>query len=68
MSPWIWTILFVLSGLVFAVLELFLPTGGVLAFFSLAAFCTAVVFAFHQGMEFGLTFLGILMIGLPVLV
>jgi membrane-bound serine protease (ClpP class) len=67
-SPWIWTIIFVFSGLLFAVLELFLPSGGILAFFSLAAFCASVVFAFHQGMEFGLAFLGILMIGLPVLV
>ncbi|MCL2306296.1 MAG: hypothetical protein FWC43_13205 [Planctomycetaceae bacterium] len=68
MSPWIWTVLFVFSGLLFAVLELFLPSGGLLAFFSLASFCAAVVFAFHQGMEFGLAFLGILMIGIPVLV
>jgi len=67
-SPWIWTIIFVFSGLLFAVLELFLPSGGILAFFSLAAFCAAVVFAFHQGMEFGLAFLGILLIGIPVLV
>ena len=68
MSPWVWTIIFVFGGLLFAVLELFLPSGGILAFFSLAAFCAAVVFAFHQGIEFGLAFLGILMIGLPVLV
>ena len=68
MSPWVWTIIFVFGGLLFAVLELFLPSGGILAFFSLAAFCAAVVFAFHQGMEFGLAFLGILLIGIPVLV
>ena len=68
MSPWVWTIVFVFGGLLFAVLELFLPSGGVLAFFSLAAFCAAVVFAFHQGIEFGLAFLGILLIGIPVLV
>ena len=68
MSPWTWTIIFVFSGLLFAVLELFLPSGGLLAFFSLASFSAAVVFAFHQGMEFGLAFLGILLIGLPVLV
>ena len=67
-SPWVWTIIFVFGGLLFAVLELFLPTGGILAFFSLAAFCTAIVFAFHQGVEFGLAFLGILLIGIPVLV
>jgi len=67
-SPWVWTIIFVFGGLLFAVLELFLPTGGILAFFSLAAFCAAVIFAFHQGMEFGLAFLGLLMIGIPVLV
>ena len=68
MSPWVWTIIFVFGGLLFAVLELFLPSGGILAFFSLAAFCAAVVFAFHQGMEFGLAFLGLLLIGIPVLV
>jgi len=68
MSPWVWTIIFVFGGLLFAVLELFLPTGGILAFFSLAAFCASVVFAFHQGIEFGLAFLGILLIGIPVLV
>ncbi len=68
MSPWVWTIIFLFSGLLFAVLELFLPSGGILAFFSFAAFCASVVFAFHQGMEFGLGFLGLLLIGLPVLV
>jgi len=68
MSPWIWTIIFVFCGLLFAVLELFLPSGGILAFFALAAFCASVVFAFHQGMEFGLVFLGILIVGIPVLV
>ncbi len=68
MSPWVWTIIFLMSGLLFAVLELFLPSGGLLAFFSFASFCASVVFAFHQGMEFGLSFLGLLLIGLPVLV
>lgn len=68
MEPWIWTIIFVLLGLVLAILELFLPSGGVLAFFSFAAFCTSLIFAFHQSLEFGIGFTGLLMVGLPILV
>ena len=68
MSPWVWTVVFLFSGILFAILELFLPSGGILAFFSFAAFCAGVVFAFHQSMEFGLAFLGFLLVGLPVLV
>ncbi len=68
MDPWIWTIIFLFAGLLFAVLELFLPSGGILAFFSFVAFCASVVFAFQQSVVFGIVFSVILLLGLPILV
>jgi len=68
MDPWIWTIVFLLAGLLFAVLELFLPSGGILAFFSFASFCASVIFSFHQGVGFGLVYTVILLVGIPILV
>lgn len=68
MEPWIWSLLLLLAGILFAVLELFLPSGGILAFFSFAAFCVSLIFSFHQGLGYGLAYSGVLMIGIPVLV
>lgn len=68
MDPWIWTCILIMLGIVFAVLELLVPSGGLLAFFSFASFCASVVFAFHQGMVFGIAFLVVLLIGLPILI
>lgn len=68
MDPWIWTCILLMIGIMFAVLELFVPSGGILAFFSFACFCASVVFAFHQGMVFGLAFLAVVLVGLPIMV
>ena len=48
MTPLAWAILLLAFGLVLVVVELFVPSGGVLGFISLASIVAAVAMAFRH--------------------
>lgn len=63
-----WAILLLVCGLLLIVLEVFVPSGGVIGFLSIAALLTAIGMAFYQsGVEAGLTFVGVIAIAVPSL-
>ncbi len=69
MEDWIWPILLLVLGLGLAVLEVFFPTAGILAFFSAAAFLGAILLGFHYGGPgLGLTMTAAVVIGIPILI
>jgi membrane-bound ClpP family serine protease len=63
----VWIAALVLVGLAMMVLEVFVPSGGVLGFLSLAAIVSAVVMAFvEQGPWFGTAVLAVTCVAVPV--
>ena len=68
MDLWGWAILLLLVGLGLAVLEIFIPNGGILAFLSICCVLGSVFLAFRQGPLAGFLILGTALIGLPVVV
>ena len=67
MDPWVWTLVFLLVALVFAVLEIFVPSSGVLIFMAVATLLGSVVFAFLSGPLFGFLYFFAVTIGIPIL-
>ena len=65
-DPWVWAIVLILVGLSLAAMELFIPSGGALAFLSVSALGGAIVLGFMQGNAVGLAMLVVVMVGLPV--
>jgi membrane-bound ClpP family serine protease len=65
---WVWAILLLVLGLGLAVMEVFLPSAGILAFLSAAAVLAAIIVAFQQGPAAGFAILAVAMFGLPALV
>ena len=69
MHPVIWSVLLLAFGLALAMLEVFIPSAGILGFLSLSAIVTAIVLAFSfSGTNVGFLFLGIAAISLPATV
>jgi membrane-bound ClpP family serine protease len=67
MTPLTWAILLLAFGLLLVVVELFVPSGGVLGFISLASIVAAIVMAFRYSSYTGLTFLALAVFGVPAL-
>lgn len=67
-EPWVWAVLLLLLGLVLAVGDIFLPSGGILAFLAFCAIVGAIVMAFMESSVLGLAMLTGALIGLPVVV
>lgn len=66
MTGWLWSILLLVVGLAVMVLEVFVPSGGVLGFVSFAALVAAVATAFaEQGTLAGFTVLGAAIVLVP---
>ncbi len=65
MEPWAWAVVILFAGMALAMLEVFIPSGGVLGFLSLTAVVASVVLAFRESPATGFTFLGLAIIGLP---
>lgn len=66
MDPIVWSLLLLLLGLALVCAEIFVPSGGILGFLSIAALVTGVILAFyHRGAEFGLIFLIVTMLAVP---
>jgi len=66
---WAWAVLLLLIGMALAVLEIFLPSGGILGFLAFCAIVAAVVLGFVQGGPVvGFIILAIAMFGVPLVV
>jgi membrane-bound serine protease (ClpP class) len=68
MENWIWPILLLALGLSLAFLEIFFPTGGILAFFSGSALLGAILLGFRTNTSVGLTMTAAVVIGAPTLI
>ena len=68
MDIWIWPILLLVLGLGLAILEIFFPTAGILAFFSGSALLGAILLGFKAGTTVGLTMTAATVIGVPSLI
>jgi membrane-bound ClpP family serine protease len=67
LDPLAWSILLMLVGCVVLVLEVFIPSGGVLSILSAAAFLGSILFAFQRGPVTGLGFLVTTIVLVPLL-
>ena len=68
MDPWVWAVLLLLVGLGLAVLEVFIPSGGLLGFLSICSVLGSVFLAFRQGPLAGFLVLATAIVGLPVVI
>jgi membrane-bound ClpP family serine protease len=67
-EPWIWCVLLMLAGMSLIVLEVFIPSGGVIGFLSFLAVAGAVGLAFrHYGENAGFGLILLAMLAIPVL-
>jgi membrane-bound ClpP family serine protease len=66
MDPLIWAALLLALGLALAVIELFVPSGGLLGLMALVSLVGGIGLAFYRGPWTGLAFLAIAVICLPV--
>lgn len=64
-EPWVWAVMLLVIAMGLAVLELFVPSGGILAFLCIASVIFSVILAFKSGPIVGLIFLVGVMIGMP---
>jgi len=64
-APWVLPVLLLLGGLALAVMDIFFPSGGILAFLAVCAILGALVQAFVEGTTIGLTLLAITLFGVP---
>ena len=68
MDYWVWAILLLIGAVGVGLLELFIPSGGVLGILAVLALLGSVVFAFVQGTVFGLGLLLAVVVGVPFLI
>lgn len=65
---WVWAILLLILGMGLAVLEVFIPSGGILGFLSICSILGAIVVGFRQGPIAGVAVLTLAVFGLPLVV
>ncbi len=66
MDPLVWSTLLLLLGLTLVLVEVFVPSGGVLGLLSVASLVASISLAFyHKGVEVGLIFLIVTSVGVP---
>ncbi|MEX0866312.1 MAG: NfeD family protein [Pirellulales bacterium] len=69
MDPIIWAVGLMLIGIALIVLEIFIPSGGILGFLAFSAVLAAVIMAFqYSGTTTGLAFSGFAVVALPLAV
>ncbi len=66
MDSWVWTFIFLGIAVLFAVLEIFVPSGGLLAFLASTVLLLSVVFAFLSHPLFGALYFFAVAVGVPV--
>ena len=67
MDPIYWALLLLAIGLGFVVLELFVPSGGILGFMAAALIIASIVLGFMEGLNSGALILLLAVIALPIL-
>ncbi|HVA47919.1 MAG TPA: NfeD family protein [Pirellulales bacterium] len=65
LDPVAWAVILMLVGVSLAVLEIFIPSGGVIGFLSIVSVLSAIGLAFYRGPWYGLSFLGLAVVALP---
>lgn len=69
MSPLTWSILLMIVGLLLVMVEVFIPSGGVLGVLSIGSLIASIVLAFyHRGIETGFMFLAVAAVSVPTVV
>lgn len=68
MEPVIWSVILLLVGLALIVLEIFVPSAGVLSCLSAMAVIASIVLAFMSSIQAGLIMLGVTSIVLPLVI
>ena len=68
LDPLSWAILLMIIGCGLVVMEIFIPSGGVLGFLSLVAIVGGVVMAFRNSATTGFAFIAITLIGVPMVI
>jgi membrane-bound ClpP family serine protease len=67
MDPLVWSILLLVAGLLLVLVEVFVPSGGIIGFLSLSSVLAAIVIAFYnRGLETGMIFLVAAAVGIPL--
>jgi membrane-bound ClpP family serine protease len=66
LDPLAWSILLMLVGCAILVLEVFIPSGGILSIVSTAAFIGAIAFAFQRGPATGFVFVASTVVAVPL--
>lgn len=64
-DPLTWAIILMIAGCGLVVLEVFIPSGGILSFFSAIAIVASVVMAFRSNMTTGLGFIALTFVAVP---
>lgn len=67
LDPIVWAAILLLLGLTLAVLELFVPSGGLIGLLSVLSIVASIALAFRHGSWTGLGFMGLTLIGLPLM-
>jgi membrane-bound ClpP family serine protease len=67
MDPWVWAVLLLAFGLALAVLEVFVPSGGVLVVLSGASLIGAIVLGFMHGPGTGVAIVAVAVLGVPAI-
>jgi membrane-bound serine protease (ClpP class) len=68
-GPWAWALVFLAAGLALALLEVFVPSGGILGFLAASSIVAAVVMGFTDPHPWvGFVILGTAVVGLPSVV
>ena len=68
LDPLVWSILLMVVGCVVLALEVFIPSGGVLAILSAAAFIGSIMMAFKSGPRTGFAFIATTVVVVPAVV
>jgi membrane-bound serine protease (ClpP class) len=68
MDAWMWAVLLLLAGVAVVGLEVFLPSGGVLAVLAALCFAGSIVVAFLDSMRTGLLMLGATAVAVPAVI
>jgi len=67
-APWAWAIVLLVLGLGLAVLEVFIPSGGILSFLAASSIIAAIVVGFRDGPAVGFSIMITAVFGLPAAV
>jgi membrane-bound serine protease (ClpP class) len=63
-----WAIVLLVVGCGFLVLEVFIPSGGLLSFFAFVALVASMIVAFNRNLTTGLSFMAIAVLAVPIAV